>query len=45
MGEFIFMKDPNKAVTRLFKVTNTDDNDDDDADEELWSIWIIPNLN
>jgi hypothetical protein len=33
-GEYIFMKDPNKAVTRLFKVSEEDD-DDDEPEEEL----------
>ena len=31
------MKDPNKAVTRLYKKT-TDDLDEDEEDEELWLI-------
>ena len=33
-GEYIFMKDPNRAITRLFKVTAEED-DDDEGDEEL----------
>ena len=33
-GEYIFMKDPNKAITRLFKMTAEEDDEDDD-DEQL----------
>ena len=33
-GDYILMKDPNKAVTRLYKKT-TDDLDEDEEDEEL----------
>lgn len=33
-GEYIFMKDPNKAITRLFKVTAEED-DEDEAEDEL----------
>ena len=33
-GEYIFMKDPNKAVTRLFKVT-ADDVDEEEQEDEL----------
>ena len=33
-GEYIFMKDPNKALMRLFKVTAEED-DEDENDEEL----------
>jgi|LauGreDrversion4_2_1035121.scaffolds.fasta_scaffold6400159_2 hypothetical protein len=32
------MKDPNKAIMRLFKVTAEDD-DDDEAEEELWTKY------
>jgi hypothetical protein len=34
IGEYIFMKDPNKALMRLFKMTTTEE-DEDEADEEL----------
>ncbi len=40
MGEFIFMKDPNKAMMRLFKVTN-EEIEEDEAEEELWGCWLI----
>lgn len=33
-GDYIFIKDPNKAVMRLYKKT-TDDLEDDEEDEEL----------
>lgn len=33
-GEYIFMKDPGKALMRLLKVT-TEDEDEDEVDEEL----------
>lgn len=33
-GEYIYMKDPNKAMMRLFKMT-TEENDEDDLDDEL----------
>lgn len=33
-GEYIFMKDPSKAMMRLFKVT-AEDEDDEDGDEEI----------
>lgn len=33
-GEYIFMKDPGKALMRLFKVT-TEDEDEDEVEEEL----------
>ncbi len=33
-GEYIYMKDPNKAMMRLFKMT-TEDNEEDDVDDEL----------
>lgn len=32
-GEYIFMKDPNKALMRLFKVTAEDDEDEEPEDE------------
>jgi hypothetical protein len=34
IGEFVFMKDPSKAIMRLFKVTEEEE-DDDEAEEEL----------
>ena len=33
-GEYIFMKDPNKALMRLFKVTS-EEFDEDEPEEEL----------
>lgn len=33
-GDYIFIKDPNKAIMRLYKKT-TDDLEDEDEDEEL----------
>lgn len=36
-GEYIFMKDPNKALMRLFKVT-AEDEEEDEPEEELWLI-------
>jgi hypothetical protein len=32
-GEYIFMKDPNKAMMRLFKVTQEDVDEDEPEDE------------
>ena len=36
IGEFIYMKDPNKALMRLFKITAVDE-EDEDEDAELWT--------
>lgn len=36
-GEYIFMKDPNKAVMRLYKKTS-DELEEDEEDDELWLI-------
>jgi hypothetical protein len=34
IGEYIFMKDPNKAMMRLFKVT-TEEGEEEVSEEEL----------
>jgi len=33
-GEYIFMKDPNKALMRMFKVT-TEEEEEEEPEEEL----------
>jgi hypothetical protein len=33
------MKDPNKALMRMFKVT-TEEEEEDEPEEELW-LWLI----
>jgi hypothetical protein len=34
IGEYVFMKDPSKAINRLFKMT-AEEEDEDDPEEEL----------
>ena len=38
-GDYIYMRDPNKAVFRLFKKA-VEESDDDEDDGELWE-WLI----
>lgn len=35
VGEYVFMKDPSKAVMRLLKVTAEEDEDEDEEEVEL----------
>jgi len=35
MGDYIFMKDPSKAVMKLYKKTS-DDVEEEEDEEELW---------